>query len=402
MKRILGPVLAAHYLAAFTALGMPLFLPQVLAELAPSTAVGWSGVLYVLPTLCTALTASAWGRLADRYGRKRSLLRAQLGLALGFAIAGFAPSLTWLVIGLVVQGTCGGSLAAANAYLASQPQAGPLARALDWTQYSARLAMVSAPALLGLALALGPAQSLYRALAVLPLIAFALTWRLPADQPAGRTQSAGKPSTSSTHAASSSTATATATATIIAPLWPALLLAQFLFCFAMVVTFPYFIPYALARGAGHDALAGLLYSLPHLVYLVVLPWWRRGDSEVWLVPGLALFAMACVWQALLHDAVTLAAARLLFGFGMLFGLRGLNRSLATVASGNGAGRLFGRFDAFGKWAGVFAGAAAGALAQASGPATPFMAAALAAAAAALTVLVRFPSRRVADVATHDA
>lgn len=235
MKRILGPVLAAHYLAAFTALGMPLFLPQVLAELAPSTAVGWSGVLYVLPTLCTALTASAWGRLADRYGRKRSLLRAQLGLALGFAIAGFAPSLTWLVVGLLVQGTCGGSLAAANAYLASQPQAGPLARALDWTQYSARLAMVSAPALLGLALALGPAQSLYCALAVLPLIAFALTWRLPADQPAGRTQSAGKPATSSTHAASSSTATAA----IIPPLWPALLLAQFLFCFAMVVTFPY-------------------------------------------------------------------------------------------------------------------------------------------------------------------
>lgn len=61
MRRILGPVLAAHYLAAFTALGMPLFLPQVLAELAPSAAVGWSGVLYVLPTLCTALTASSWG-----------------------------------------------------------------------------------------------------------------------------------------------------------------------------------------------------------------------------------------------------------------------------------------------------------------------------------------------------
>ncbi|MCC4620492.1 MFS transporter [Xanthomonas cassavae CFBP 4642] len=393
MRRVLGPVLAAHYLAAFTALGMPLFLPQVLADLAPGAAVGWSGVLYVLPTLCTALTASSWGRLADRYGRKRSLLRAQLGLALGFAIAGFAPTLSWLVIGLVVQGACGGSLAAANAYLASQPQAGPLARALDWTQYSARLAMVSAPALLGLALALGPAQALYRALALLPLVAFALTWRLPADQPQGRRIAAATApgSTQPPHAAPATPS-----------LWPALLLAQFLFCFAMVVTFPYFIPYALARGAGHDALAGLLYSLPHLVYLVVLPWWRRGDGEAWLVPGLMLFALACLWQALLHDAIALAAARLLFGFGMLFGLRGLNRSLALVASGHGAGRLFGRFDACGKWAGVFAGAAAGALAQAAGPATPFLAAALAAAAAALTVLVRFPSRRSADVAAHDA
>ncbi|WP_115528696.1 MULTISPECIES: MFS transporter [Xanthomonas] len=394
MKRILAPVLAAHYLAAFTALGMPLFLPQVLAELAPTAAVGWSGVLYVLPTLCTALTASTWGRLADRYGRKRSLLRAQLGLALGFAIAGFAPSLTWLVVGLIVQGTCGGSLAAANAYLASQPQAGPLARALDWTQYSARLAMVSAPALLGLALALGPAQSLYRALALLPLLAFALTWRLPADQPNARPRAAAT--------SSSATEPATRPLATTASLWPALLLAQFLFCFAMVVTFPYFIPYALARGAGHDALAGLLYSLPHLVYLVVLPWWRRGDGEAWLIPGLLLFALACLWQALLHDAVALAVARLLFGVGMLFGLRGLNRSLALVASGQGAGRLFGRFDACGKWAGVAAGAAAGALAQAAGPALPFLAAAVAAAGAALTVAVRFPSRRTADVAAHDA
>ncbi|WP_126941865.1 MFS transporter [Xanthomonas sp. BRIP62418] len=401
MKRILGPVLAAHYLAAFTALGMPLFLPQVLAELAPSAAVGWSGVLYVLPTLCTALTAGTWGRLADRYGRKRSLLRAQLGLALGFAIAGFAPSLSWLVIGLIVQGTCGGSLAAANAYLASQPQAGPLARALDWTQYSARLAMVSAPALLGLAVALGPAQSLYRALALLPLLAFALTWRLPADRPAVRPAASPARSTPSADAAASLSASAR-TATTASALWPALLVAQFLFCFAMVVTFPYFIPYALARGAGHDALAGLLYSLPHLVYLVVLPWWRRGDGDAWLVPGLVLFAVACLWQALLHDAVALAAARLLFGLGMLFGLRGLNRRLAQVASGHGAGRLFGRFDACGKWAGVFAGAAAGALTQAAGPATPFLAAALAAAAAALTVLVRFPSRRSTDVAAHDA
>ncbi|APO94788.1 MFS transporter [Xanthomonas vesicatoria] len=394
MKRILGPVLAAHYLAAFTALGMPLFLPQVLAELAPTAAVGWSGVLYVLPTLCTALTAGTWGRLADRYGRKRSLLRAQLGLALGFAIAGFAPSLSWLVVGLIVQGTCGGSLAAANAYLASQPQAGPLARALDWTQYSARLAMVSAPALLGLAIALGPAQSLYRALALLPLLAFALTWRLPADQPTARPRATAPSSSGTEQAARPSTAASA--------LWPALLIAQFLFCFAMVVTFPYFIPYALARGAGHDALAGLLYSLPHLVYLVVLPWWRRGDGEAWLIPGLLLFALACLWQALLHDAIALAAARLLFGVGMLFGLRGLNRSLALVASGQGAGRLFGRFDACGKWAGVAAGAAAGALAQAAGPALPFLAAAVAAAGTALTVAVRFPSRRTADVAAHDA
>ncbi|MGO4780749.1 MFS transporter, partial [Lysobacter sp. 2RAB21] len=68
MMRILGPVLTAHYLAAFTALGLPIFMPRVLAELAPGAPDWLVGVLYVLPTICTALTASAWGRFSDTYG----------------------------------------------------------------------------------------------------------------------------------------------------------------------------------------------------------------------------------------------------------------------------------------------------------------------------------------------
>jgi len=160
--RTLASVLAAHYLAAFTALGMPVFMPRVLEGLAPGAPDWLSGLLYVLPTVCTALTATAWGRLADRYGRKLSLMRAQAGLVLGFLMAGFAPNLAWFVCALIVQGTCGGSLAAANAYLATQAQGQSLTRALDWTQFSARLAMVTAPALLGLATGLGLAQTLYR------------------------------------------------------------------------------------------------------------------------------------------------------------------------------------------------------------------------------------------------
>ncbi|WXF82642.1 hypothetical protein WDV90_14555 [Xanthomonas translucens pv. undulosa] len=59
--RVLRSVLAAHYLAAFTALGMPLFMPRVLAQLAPHSPEWLVGVLYVLPTICTALTAATWG-----------------------------------------------------------------------------------------------------------------------------------------------------------------------------------------------------------------------------------------------------------------------------------------------------------------------------------------------------
>ncbi|MCW0452955.1 MFS transporter [Xanthomonas sacchari] len=390
MKRLLGPVLAAHYLAAFTALGMPLFLPQVLQQLAPGAAIGWSGVLYVLPTLCTALTASTWGRLADRYGRKRSLLRAQLGLALGFLMAGFAPNLGWLVVGLVVQGACGGSLAATNAYLSSQAQSGSLARALDWTQFSARLAMVTAPALLGLATALGPAQSLYRYLALLPLLAFALSWRLPADPPRVPAATTSTPSLPHTDAAQRRQRWA---------LWTT----QFLFCFAMVVTFPYFLPYAQAHGIGSSAVAGLLYSLPHLVYLVLMPCWRGRDHRMSPLPaGLALFALACLLQMAPPAPGWLIAARLLFGLGMWMALRGLNRSLAEVAGGRGAGQLFGRFDAAGKYAGVAGGALAGALVQGHGLAVPFLAAAAAALLALLPALMLTSVRRTVHVPVADA
>lgn len=382
--RTLACVLAAHYLAAFTALGMPLFMPRVLAGLAPGAPDWLSGLLYVLPTVCTALTAASWGRWADRHGRKLSLLRAQAGLALGFLLAGFAPSLPWFVLALIVQGTCGGSLAAANAYLATQANGQSLTRALDWTQFSARLAMVTAPALLGLATGWGLAQTLYRYLAMLPILAFALTWILPADPLDA--------------AAKASPAHATPQAREDLRELVPLLLVQFLFYFAMVVTFPYFISYSEALGVGSDSYAGLYYSLPHLVYLVLLPWLRARSPAPQrpLLIGLALFSLACLGHVLLAGPTWLGPMRVLYGIGMLLAIGGINRALSQHAGRGSAGRLFGRFDACGKWAGALGGIAAGALVHRWGLATPFIAAALAGAGAlacAARIPLFLPSRR---------
>lgn len=47
-RRLIASVLLGHYLSAFTALGIPLYLPRILADLAPDTP-GWAiGVLFVL------------------------------------------------------------------------------------------------------------------------------------------------------------------------------------------------------------------------------------------------------------------------------------------------------------------------------------------------------------------
>lgn len=391
--RVLGPVLFAHYLAAFTALGMPLFMPRVLAALAPDAATWVVGALYVLPTVCTALTSTAWGRWADRHGRRLSLMRAQAGLAAGFLLAGYAPNLAVFVVALIVQGTFGGSLAAANAYLATQSAPGTLSRALDWTQYSARLAMVTAPILLGLATQTGLTHELYRYLAVLPCMALIVTSTLPRDVAgavarAKRVASASAPETPGERRTTAG-----------------LLAIQFLFCFAMVVTFPYFLPYSERLGVQEDGLAGLFYSLPHLVYLVAMPWLRRsGTSPVPLLVGLGVLAAACAGHAALSVATWLPLMRLAYGFGMLFSFVGLNRAMAGQARDAAAGTLFGRFDATGKWAGALGGVIAGSLVTRYGLAMPFVAAAITSAAAMLVAAAVFflGTRRNDDVSTSHA
>ena len=362
-RRLITSVLLGHFLSAFTALGIPLYLPRILADLAPNTP-GWAiGVLFVLPTLCTALAAPIWGRWADRNGCRLSLLRAHAGLFAGFLLAGFSPNLTVFVLALIIQGTFGGAMAASNAYLSTQLKGGDLSRALNWTQYSARLAMISGPILLGLMTSKGLGLSLYSYLAWLPLLAFVLVLALPNDKP-GRALDSKK----------------TEVLGELPPDMARLLAVQFLFSFAMVVTFPYFMPFGEQLGIGSDTLIGVLYSLPHLVYLLALPWVHRYQGNL-LLPGLALLAISNALQFWSVQAEPLFALRLLSGAGMLLSFVGLHRCLSQRSRQGSAGRLFGWFDSSGKWAGTAAGVTAAVVSQTCGIASPFLVACLAAMAA---------------------
>lgn len=362
-QRLIASVLLGHYLSAFTALGIPLYLPRILEDLAV-TVPGWAiGVLYVLPTVCTAIAAPIWGKLADRHGCRLSLLRAHAGLALGFLLAGFSESLPLFVLALVIQGTFGGAMAASNAYLATQLTGEGLSRALNWTQYSARLAMLTAPVVIGLLATRGLGIELYRYLTWLPLLALLLILPLPADAP--RLLS----STSKTPPAGE----------LPNDMWR-LLCVQFLFSFSMVVTFPYFVLYGESVGVESDAMIGLLYSLPHLVYLLALPWAQQRVGNA-LVPGLALLALSNLLQFMVQQAELLMLLRLIGGLGMLLCFVGLHRCLSQRRQQGASGRLFGWYDASGKWAGALAGVAAGLVTHAHGVASPFLVACLATLAA---------------------
>lgn len=353
-------VLLCHFTAALVALGMPPFFGLILSDAFAVKGTQWVGWFYVIPTVCAALAAPLWGKAADRWGRRWSLLRAQLGLALGFALAGLAPEV-WIFLGaLVLQGFLGGTFAASSAYLSTSLKGGDLSRGLNWMQGSARAAMVLAPVLFGALISVFPAQDIYLYLALLPILAALLL---------GFATSADRPKPDAVASGETASEQPTRTAPTPPKEWQRLWAVQFAFSFSMVATFPYFIPWV-QQEAGIDALrAGMLYSLPHLVYLIAL-WAPFGKKVVWgnktgLAVGFLLMALSYAGQAWSDSLAGLAVWRVVMGVGMTLGFFVLHGWIAQLTRTDCAGRTFGALDSIGKWAGVAAGLAAGVL---SGPA----------------------------------
>ncbi|MGF1427558.1 MFS transporter [Kitasatospora sp. LaBMicrA B282] len=381
-RRQVHAVAGCYFVASFAALGLPPYLTAILPGLGDPHG-HWAGLLYIVPTVFSALGAPLWGRLADRFGRKRLLLRAQLGLSVSFLCAGLAGSLPLFTLALVLQGFLGGTFAATNGYLAAALEGPGLSRALTLMQGSARAALVAAPILVG---ALSPWLSPHRqylVMAVLPLAAAALLSRLP--EPGSATPS---------------DAAAAAPGGPVAP--PAGLRAlyayEFTFVFATIVSYPYLITLVDQRVPGLDGtVSGVLFALPHLVYLALAGRTHRAvlhRPRRWLALGFALVAAGLAGHGPAHSVAAFVAARLLLGAGMTLGLVCLSVLAADAARGRPPGRMFGTLELVSKGGAVVAGLLATLANSAYGAGSPILlgtAAALVAALALCTVRTRTPS-----------
>lgn len=383
MTKLIYSVLLCHFIAAFAALGMPLFLPTVLPTFGAHINADWAGVLFILPTFCTAMAARFWGQFADQYGRRRSLLRAQVGLAAGFMLCGLATTLPMFVFGLIIQGTFGGTMAASNSYLSSQIEdAKALSKTLNKTQLSARLALIVAPIGLGWTLSESNPLNAYLWLAVLPLVAFAITLTLPVDQ-------TETPSPQSDALVDKSDVMSDCSLRALHWVFGA----QFSFAFAMVVTFPYFSPYVEQYGNVNPAWIGFLYALPHGVYLVFATKIHALSEKInrhqqqrtlWL--GFTLLSLSCVMHLVQHE-VLLIVARIVFGCGMVCCYQGLHQALATRLNRQQCGKVFSRFDAMSKWGGVAAGLSASSIIRFYSLDVPFLLSALVSALTLIALII---------------
>ncbi|HEY4045214.1 MAG TPA: MFS transporter [Rhodopila sp.] len=110
---------------------IPLMLPQL--GIATTTGVDiWSGVINGATSFVAAFVSPVWGRLADRHGRKLSLLRSSFAIALFTALMGLSTNV-WQFFGArAVMGAFAGFSSAAIALVASQVPERRLGYALGW------------------------------------------------------------------------------------------------------------------------------------------------------------------------------------------------------------------------------------------------------------------------------
>lgn len=348
-RRQVHAVAACYFVASFAALGLPPYLTQILPELGDGAA-RWAGLLYVVPTVFGALGAPLWGRAADRFGRKRLLLRAQLGLAVSFLLAGWADSLGAFVTALVLQGILGGTFAASNGYLAAALTGSGLSKALTLMQGAARAALVLAPIVVGTLTPWISPHRQYALLAVLPLAAAVMLAALP--EPTARQR-----------ADATSTEVPDGAAVPLAPL-RALYAFEFAFVFSTVVSFPYLIALIEDRIPGvSPVVSGALFALPHLCYLLFA---LRVHQVVERRPmqgiaaGFGLVALGLAGHGAADSLAAFTGVRLLLGAGLTLGLVSLSVLAAACADGRPPGGMFGTLELVSKGGAVAAGLAAAA------------------------------------------
>ncbi len=80
----------------------------------------WSGLVFSITFLFSAIASPFWGGLADRKGRKIMLLRSALGMAIVMALMGLAQNIWQLLILRALLGLLGGFVPNANALIATQ------------------------------------------------------------------------------------------------------------------------------------------------------------------------------------------------------------------------------------------------------------------------------------------
>jgi len=112
----------AKFTILFTAfldiLGFSIIIPQLAVYASQFGAQAWqTGLLSSVYSMMSFVSTPIWGGLSDRYGRRPILLVSIFGTSMGYIVFALANSLPFLFLARIVDGTTGGNISTAQAYL---------------------------------------------------------------------------------------------------------------------------------------------------------------------------------------------------------------------------------------------------------------------------------------------
>ena len=155
-------------------------IPLMLPKLGVRTVEGvdiWSGIITGSTSFVAAFASPIWGRVADKYGRKLSLLRSSLAIALFTALMGLATNVWWFFTARAVMGAFAGFSSAAIALVASQVPERRLGYALGWLSTGQLVGSLIGPVLGGVMADLaGSYRAPFFCTCAITLGALALVW----------------------------------------------------------------------------------------------------------------------------------------------------------------------------------------------------------------------------------
>lgn len=124
------------------------------------------GLLTAAYSLFQFIATPVFGRLSDRYGRKKLLIVSQLGSVAGYLLLGVANSLPLLFLSRIIDGATGGNISIAQAYIADVTTKENRAKGMGLIGAAFGLGFIIGPALGGFLAKFGFAAPAYAAAAV--------------------------------------------------------------------------------------------------------------------------------------------------------------------------------------------------------------------------------------------
>ncbi len=338
----------------------------------------WLGVILTAYSFAQLAGAVVLGRLSDRFGRRPLILLSLAGSAVSLALTGLASTLAALVAARALAGLFGGSIAAAQAYIADVTRPGERARYMGYLGAATGLGFVLGPALGALLSRWGFAAAAFTAagLAAFNLVLAAL--RLEESLRPGAAARAALP-------------LAQMGAAWRRPGLRAVLAATFLTAFAFVAM-ETALAYLGKRNFGLDERGfGLLLVLAGVVIVVVQGALvgrlsnRFGERRLAVWGSLAM-AAALALLPLCHGFASAAVALAAAAAGRALSLPTLSALLSRLGAARRQGSTLGLGQSLAAGARAAGPLVAGGLYDLA-PAWPFLLAALLAAAAAATLAV---------------